>query len=172
MERGFGELQSLGRKASVRVCAVSSAKPVLMKPPPTRAAWHGCNTTLTFSMVRDSTWDSSMIFEPCCLKFLLSLFWLYQSLGLSWRQPIPLSLLLLISPMWSLPNGLLKALGKAAMSKILTCAGAGQGLHKPPPLASQSQYFCQPQSIQLTLGDAIFYPLTGLKQMIFWSGCL
>lgn len=120
--------QSLGRKGYVRVCAWSSAKPVLMKPPPRRAAWHGCNTTLTFSVARDSTWDSSMIFAPCCLKFLLSLFWLHQSyfaltLGLIWREPVNLSVFLLLSP-WSVPKGALQALGKEAMSSC----------HRPSPV--------------------------------------
>lgn len=161
--------QSLGRKESVRVRALSSAKTVLMKPPPRRAAWHGCNTTLTFSVARDSTWDGTMIFAPCCFKFLLSLFWLHQSyfaltLGLIWRQPTHLSVLLLLSPTvtskWTPVSSWERS--SVQLSQTLTCAGAEQGLLKPPSMASQSQYFCQPWSIQLTLEDAILNPLTDL----------
>lgn len=56
------------------------------------------------------------------------------------------------------------------LPQTLTCPGAE--LHKPPSMASQSQYFCQPWSVQLTLEDTIFNPLSDLMQIIFWRGYL
>lgn len=160
--------QSLGRKGSVHVCALSSAKPVLMKAPPRRAAtphWHFVWPEIPPGVAQRFLHPDPISFCSHCSGYTGPWDWVEDNPYISpWYLWSPWVVTSKWTSSWERSH--------VQLPQTLTCAGAEQRLHKPPSMASQSQYFCQPWSIQLTLEDAIFNSLSDLMQIIFWRGCL